>query len=112
MKDLVGKVCFVTGATHGTHGLGRATASLMAEHDADEVVNFQNSHDLAEDVCQRVRQIGVRAIACQANIANEHQVESMLDGVSNELGTVSILVNNAGITQDKLFLKMTRVMWV
>jgi 3-oxoacyl-(acyl-carrier-protein) reductase len=108
MKDLAGKICLVTGATRG---IGRATALLMAEHGADVVVNFQNSHDLAEDVCQQVRQIGVRAMACQANIANEHQVQSMLDRVFNELGAVSILVNNAGITQDKSFLKMTRIMW-
>src|SRR5689334_15613688 len=108
MKELAGKVCLVTG---GTRGIGRATALLMAEHGADVIVNYQHSKDLAEDVCALARQSGVRATACQANIANEHQVGLMLDKVFAEFGVVNIVVNNAGITRDKSFLKMTRIMW-
>jgi 3-oxoacyl-(acyl-carrier-protein) reductase len=108
MKDLTGKVCLITG---GTRGIGRATAFLMAEHGADVIVNYQNSKELAEEVCERARKHGVRAAAFQANIANESEVGSMLDKVFEEFGAVTILVNNAGITRDKSFLKMTRIMW-
>jgi 3-oxoacyl-[acyl-carrier protein] reductase len=108
MKDLKGKTCLVTG---GTRGIGRATALLMAEHGANVIVNYQNSKELADEVCELARKIGVRAMAGQANIANEHQVGVMLDQVFAEFGVVDILVNNAGITRDKSFLKMTRMMW-
>jgi 3-oxoacyl-(acyl-carrier-protein) reductase len=108
MKDLAGKVCLVTGSTRG---IGRATALLMAENGADVIVNYQNSKELADEVCEIARKRGVRAMACQANIANEHQVGTMLDRVLAEFGVVNILVNNAGITRDKSFLKMTRMMW-
>ena len=46
----------------------------MAEHGADVIVNYQNSKDLAEEVCEQARQKGVRAAACQGNIANEREV--------------------------------------
>jgi 3-oxoacyl-(acyl-carrier-protein) reductase len=108
MKALTGRICLVTG---GTRGIGRATALCMAEHGADVIVNYQNSKELADDVCELMRQQGVRAAACQADIADEHQVHGMLDHVFEEFGTVHILVNNAGITRDKSFLKMTRLMW-
>jgi 3-oxoacyl-(acyl-carrier-protein) reductase len=108
MRDLTGKVCLVTG---GTRGIGRATAILMAEQGADVIVNYQHSADLAEEVCALARKHGVRAAAYQANVANEHQVMVMLEKVFNEFGVVNVLVNNAGITRDKSFLKMTRMMW-
>src|SRR5512140_2312777 len=100
MKDLSGRTSLVTG---GTRGIGRATALLLAEHGSDVIVNYQNSKDLAEEVCALARKRGVRAAAYQANIANEYQVGTMLDKVFEEFGTVSILVNNAGITRDKSF---------
>jgi NAD(P)-dependent dehydrogenase (short-subunit alcohol dehydrogenase family) len=83
----------------------------MAEHGADVIVNYQCSQHLAEETCDLARKQGVRALGCQADIANEHQVGLMLDKVFAEFGTVHILVNNAGITRDKSFLKMTRMMW-
>jgi 3-oxoacyl-(acyl-carrier-protein) reductase len=108
MKELKSKVCLVTG---GTRGIGRATALLMAEHGADIVVNYQNSKELADEVCELAQQKDVRAMACQANIADERQVGSMLDQVFERFGAVHVVVNNAGITRDKSFLKMTRMMW-
>jgi NAD(P)-dependent dehydrogenase (short-subunit alcohol dehydrogenase family) len=83
----------------------------MAEHGADVIVNYQYSIDLAEEVCELARKNGVRAAAFQADVANEHQVVLMLEKVLTEFGGVNILVNNAGITRDKSFLKMTRMMW-
>jgi 3-oxoacyl-(acyl-carrier-protein) reductase len=108
MKDLKEKVCLVTG---GARGIGRATALVMAEHGADIVINYQTSKALAEEVCELVRKKEVRALACQANIANEQEVGRMLDQVFERFGKVDIVINNAGITRDKSFLKMTRMMW-
>src|SRR5512140_1786465 len=108
MNNLTGKVCLVTG---GTRGIGRATALLMAQCGADVIINYQNSKELADEVCERARKKGAHAFACQANIADESQVGAMLDKVFDQVGRVYILVNNAVITRDKSFLKMTRMLW-
>jgi NAD(P)-dependent dehydrogenase (short-subunit alcohol dehydrogenase family) len=83
----------------------------MAEHGADIVINYQTSKALADEVCDLAKKKEVRAMACQANIANEHEVGAMLDQVFHRFGQVNIVINNAGITRDKSFLKMTRLMW-
>src|SRR5690349_14247645 len=107
MKELQGKTCFVTG---GTRGIGRATALVLAEHGADIVFNYHQSADLADEVCERAKELGVRAKGYRANIANEAEVREMIVTVQHEFGPISVLVNNAGITRDKSFLKMTRMM--
>jgi len=108
MDELSGKIALVTG---GARGIGKATAVALAERGADVVVNYQTSKPLAEEVCQLIRDKGRRALAVQANVAEEAEVQRMLAQVRAELGKIDILVNNAGITRDKSFLKMTRNMW-
>jgi 3-oxoacyl-(acyl-carrier-protein) reductase len=108
MEELAGKVALVTG---GARGIGRATALRLAEGGADVAVNYQNSRSGAEEVSGQIRARGRRAVAIQANVADETEVRRMLEQVGSELGKVQVLVNNAGITRDKSFLKMTRLMW-
>src|SRR6476646_5194161 len=66
-KEPQGKTCFVTG---GTRGIGRATALVLAEHGADIVFNYHQSTDLADEVCERAKKLGVRAKGYRADIAN------------------------------------------
>jgi NAD(P)-dependent dehydrogenase (short-subunit alcohol dehydrogenase family) len=54
---------------------------------------------------------GIRAKAYRADVANVEQVDDMVASVLNDLGPVQILVNDAGITRDRSFIKMTRQMW-
>lgn len=108
MKELKGKIALVTGAGRG---IGRATALALARHGADVIVNYQNSERPAKELVDLIRQQDVRCEAYQANVADEAQVFQMLDHAVKDLGPVGILVNNAGITRDRSFLKMTRLMW-
>jgi 3-oxoacyl-(acyl-carrier-protein) reductase len=108
MKDLEKKVCLVTG---GSRGIGRATALTLADQGAAVAVNYQTSKAQAEEVCAAIRDRGGKAIATRANIAAEGEVQEMLGEISKKFGPVNILVNNAGITRDRSFLKMTRMMW-
>src|SRR5689334_21473921 len=108
MKDLKGKVALVTG---GSRGIGRAIALALAERGADVAIDYLKSRDAAEEVCGLIRQFGVRTNSYQADVAVCEQVDQMIAGVINELGPISILVNDAGITRDKSFVKMTRQMW-
>jgi 3-oxoacyl-(acyl-carrier-protein) reductase len=108
MNDLDGKVCLVTGASRG---IGRATALALAERGAAVAVNYLNSPEQAEEVCSAIKARGGRCLKVRADIADVEEARRMLEEIKAALGPVTVLVNNAGITRDKSFLKMTRVMW-
>ena len=102
------KVCLVTGASRG---IGRATALALARQGFAVAVNYQTSRDQAEEVCSAIRASGGQSMAVQANVIYEDEVIHMVKAIRDKLGPPSILINNAGITRDKSFIKMTRLMW-
>lgn len=108
MQELKGKIAVVTG---GSRGIGRAIALAMAEAGADVAIDYVSHREAAEEVRQQAERLGVRAAVFQANVADASQVDAMATGVQEALGPVSILVNCAGITRDRSFVKMTREMW-
>lgn len=108
MKELKGKTGLVTG---GSRGIGRAIALALAEEGADVAVNYRQNQEAAEAVCEQIVRLGVRAKAYKADIADPQQVDQMIAAIMTDLGPVSVLVNNSGITRDKSFLKMSKSMW-
>ena len=108
MKELKGKIAVVTG---GSRGIGRAITLALAGAGADVVIDYHAARDAAEEVVTLAAQSGVRAEAIQADVADAEQVDKMVAQILDSLGPVSILVNCAGITRDKSFVKMTRQMW-
>ena len=88
-----GKVAIVTGAGRG---MGTATALTLAREGAAVVVNDLNG-GWAEAVAKKIVQAGRQAMAYQADVANEGQVQAMVDATVERFGTVDILVNNAGL---------------
>ena len=87
-------VMIVTG---GSRGIGAATARLAAREGYDVCVNYVRDAAAAEKVTAEVRAAGRRAIAVQANVGNEGDVERLFKTVDAELGRVSVLVNNAAV---------------
>jgi 3-oxoacyl-(acyl-carrier-protein) reductase len=108
IKLLRGKICLVTG---GTRGIGRATVLALADAGADVLFSYHHSKELAETLRDEILEMGVRGRGYQANAACAEEVSRMVRTIQEEFGPVTILVNNAGITRDKSFLKMTREMW-
>lgn len=108
MQLLKGKVAVVTG---GSRGIGRAIAVALAEAGADVAIDYHAHQAAADEVCERAEKLGVRARAFQADVADAQQVDRMAASVLDALGPTSILINCAGITRDKSFVKMTREMW-
>ncbi len=106
--DLVGQKALVTGANSG---IGRAVAIALAQAGADVVVNFARRPDAAEEVVSEIEALGRRAIAHQADVSQEDQVEGMFKRMIDEFGTVDILVNNAGLQRDAPFDEMTLDDW-
>jgi 3-oxoacyl-(acyl-carrier-protein) reductase len=105
---LRGKTALVTG---GSRGIGRAAVLALATAGANVIVNYQRSVSAAEEVCATAQAFGVRAIAWAADVARDEETTAMVESVLREFGQVDILVNVAGITRDKSFVKMTKEMW-
>jgi NAD(P)-dependent dehydrogenase (short-subunit alcohol dehydrogenase family) len=84
--------------TGGSRGLGAATARLAAGRGYDVCVNYLGNAEGAEAVVRDVEAAGRRAIAVQADVAREDEVERLFETVDRELGTVTALINNAGMT--------------
>ncbi|HEY2587787.1 MAG TPA: 3-oxoacyl-[acyl-carrier-protein] reductase [Tepidisphaeraceae bacterium] len=108
MQELKGKAAVVTGASRG---IGRAIALALAAEGADIIINYGHNKAPADEVCGLIQRAGCRALAYQADVASEEQVNIFAETVRKEFGPISILVNCAGITRDRSFLKMTRSAW-
>jgi 3-oxoacyl-[acyl-carrier protein] reductase len=90
------KVALVTGSATG---IGRACAVRLAREGFAVAVNYSRSETEAEDTRAKVRDYGVPAILCQANVANEEAVRDMVSRCRDELGGLDVLVNNAATTR-------------
>lgn len=105
---LRGKTALVTGASRG---IGRDIALTLAEAGADVAVNYAGSEAKAEEVVDKIKAMGRRAFAVQANVASYKEVEVMVKRVTETFGRLDILVNNAGITRDNLLMRMKESEW-
>lgn len=93
------KVLIVTG---GSRGIGAATACLAAERGYAVCVNYLHNQAAANQIVASVQQMGRRAIAVAADVASEADVVRLFNTVDEQLGTVTALVNNAGILERQM----------
>lgn len=93
-QEFSGRTALVTG---GSRGIGRACVEMLARHGASVAVNFRANLDAAQHAVQVANAAGQRAIAVQADVADERQVQAMIETAEQELGPIDLLVNNAGV---------------
>jgi 3-oxoacyl-[acyl-carrier protein] reductase len=101
-------VALVTGASRG---IGRAIALQLAADGFTVAVNFASSASKADEVVAQIQASGGSAVAIQADVSDPDAVANLFRTASDELGPVSVLVNNAGITDDGLVLRMSPDQW-
>lgn len=106
--SLQDKVAVVTG---GSRGIGRAIALELARRGAKIVVNYNKSPEAAEAVVSEIQDSGGQAAAFQADVADAGAAQNLIKFAIETFGDLHILVNNAGITRDKLIMMITEEDW-
>ncbi|NQU16639.1 MAG: 3-oxoacyl-[acyl-carrier-protein] reductase [Candidatus Saganbacteria bacterium] len=104
LKD---KVAFVTGSAQG---IGAAIATAFAREGASVVISDINL-ELAQKTAQEISALGVKTLALKTNVVDFADVDKSIKEAVAQLGKVSILVNNAGITKDALLMRMKKEDW-
>jgi 3-oxoacyl-[acyl-carrier protein] reductase len=92
--SLAGRVALVTG---GGRGIGRGIALELAAAGAAVAVNYRRDEEAAREVVERITGAGGRAVAIQASVSERDEVDRLADAALEQLGSVDILVANAGI---------------
>lgn len=96
MDSLEGRVALVTGASRG---IGREIALTLARSGCDVAINYQHASDEANGVADEIRMLGCRAVAVAGDVGQADDVARIVTLIEAELGSVDVLVNNAGITK-------------
>lgn len=94
MNRFEGNVALITG---GSRGIGAAVALRLAEEGADVVLTYESRADLAEEVVEKVKALGRRALAVQADSAVPEAVGAAVEEAATTFGRIDILVNNAAV---------------
>jgi len=104
MGKLTGRYAIVTGSGKG---IGKAIVQRFLEDDVAGVALFDMDEELVKATAKELDPTGERAIAVRCNVANMEDVIAAVQIVTEKFGRVDILINNAGITRDAMFHKMT-----
>lgn len=100
--SLKGQNIFITGSTRG---IGKAIALAFAKEGANIALNGRG--EIATEQLAEIEALGVKCIAVSGDIADFEAAGEMIQRVVEELGSIDVLVNNAGVTNDKLLLRMS-----
>jgi 3-oxoacyl-[acyl-carrier protein] reductase len=104
---MTNRTAFITGASRG---IGRACALALSEAGARVALGARNTEQL-EELAAEIRAKGRDALAVTIDMTSAESIRDALAKAAKELGGVTILVNNAGITKDGLALRMKREDW-
>lgn len=102
--DLSNKIALVTG---GASGIGRTISLELAKKHATVIVNYNRSREAADSLVEEINQMGEKALAIQADVSKYADAERLIKEILAQFGQLHIVVNNAGITDDALILRMS-----
>ena len=108
MGTLTGKYAFVTG---GNKGIGKAIIKRFLEDDIAGVALLGTNEERCISAARELDPSGEKVLPIKCDVSNQDEVKAAVDKAVEVFGTLDIIVNNAGITKDKIFHKMTDEMW-
>ncbi|MBR2209329.1 MAG: 3-oxoacyl-[Synergistaceae bacterium] len=102
-------LALVTGASRG---IGRAIALELAKNNFNVAINFNNSEEPAKSLRDEIKTLGVKAEIFKADVSDYNQVSELFKNIKEYFNeSVSVLVNNAGVTRDTLLMRMKNEDW-
>ena len=101
-----GQTALITGAGRG---IGKTIAVKLAESGLD--IAIADMKPVSDDVLKEIEEYGTKCLAFQLDVTDVESVDSVVKKIIDETGGIHILVNNAGITQDNLFMRMKPEQW-
>lgn len=108
MGILDGKVAIVTG---GSRGIGKALVDAFAEEGAAVAFTYLSSREKAEAIASEWQAKGRNVVAFYSDASSYVHAESLVPSIHEQFGRIDVLVNNAGITNDTLMLRMDESQW-
>ncbi len=108
MKLLEGKTAIVTGAARG---IGRKMSVRLATEGANMALIVRNINESVEELMKEIESHGVKCKSYVADASEFDRVHVVVDEIKNDFGSIDVLVNNAGITQDGLMMRMSEEQW-
>lgn len=102
------KLALVTG---GSRGIGKACAIELAKAGYDVVINYAGNVEAANKTVEEIKALGVDSAAYKFDVSNAEQVNAGIAEIVEKYGRIDVLVNNAGITRDGLFMRMSEENW-
>jgi enoyl-[acyl-carrier protein] reductase III len=108
MQNLAGKTAIITGSGRG---IGRGIALALAQRGCQVTINYLRKREAAEETVAAIEQMGGKAIAVKANIANEEEIQRMVDETVATFGGVEIFVGNAASGVLRPIMELERRHW-
>ncbi len=102
------KVALITGSSRG---IGRACAEALAKSGYAVCINYIEREDKASELCEKLSSEGFEAMTFRADVADRQAVHAMVCAVRERFGSVTLLVNNAGIARQSLFQDISEEYW-
>lgn len=102
------KVALVTG---GSRGIGKACALELAKAGCDVVINYAGNSEAAEKTVEELKALGSNSESYKFDVSNQAEVDENIAKIIEKYGRIDVLVNNAGITRDDLFIRMGEDKW-
>ena len=97
--------------TGGSRGIGKACALHLAQAGYNVVINYAGNEEAAKQTVSELEALGVKAEAVKFDISNHDEAQEAVAKIIEKYGRIDVLVNNAGITRDGLFMRMSQENW-
>lgn len=102
------KLALVTG---GSRGIGKACTLELAKAGYDVIINYAGNIEAANKTVEELKALGSNSEAYKFDVSNAEQVNAGINEIFEKYGRIDVLVNNAGITRDGLFMRMSEENW-
>jgi 3-oxoacyl-[acyl-carrier protein] reductase len=97
--------------TGGSRGIGKACALELAKAGYDVVINYAGNEAAANETVAAIQAFGVKGEASRFDVGNKEETAAAINAIIEKYGRIDVLVNNAGITRDGLFIRMSDEQW-